>query len=1035
MTKTTPAFTKAYKNLNPQQKKAVDTIEGPVMVIAGPGTGKTQILATRIAHILLTTDTNPSSILALTFTESGAQTMQERLVQMIGETAYYIHVQTFHAFCSDVIQSHPEYFPIQSEGEPLSDLERYSLFQSIFDSQQFEHIKPVNAPYLYLRDTMRAIQDLKREGVLPDEFQKIVEKEEQILSLSEDLTKTQKAKQEKHLAKNKELLTVYTLYQEQLRKTGRFDFEDMIALVVEAFENNELLLREYQENLHYFLVDEYQDTNSAQNKVITLLTSYWKEQANIFVVGDPNQSIYRFQGASLENVVSFTKDYPNAEVITLTQNYRSTQIILDASKNVIDRNVIEKQDIENTTKTSFPLEQNLQSQNRDNKKLSVYAAQTDSLENIFIAQQIHELIEQGTHPKEIAVIYRTNKESEPLKHALTAWNIPFEIDGGIDVLKDPIMHQLIILLQTIAFIRKSEEDIDLFTLLNYEWIDIEKLSILKLARASANAKISMFALLKDEKRYKRFLTSVNESEKESIQNLLAFVEKLIHWGTVDAQMTFPEWFEMILNESGYIDWILNREDSIESLTKLNSLFREVKLLANMQHDLHLESFLHAIALMQEHYLSINQERLPVDANAVHLTTAHKAKGQEFKHVFIYNCIDKAWGNNRVRELIKLPAGILRHTNTNKHDRNQDERRLFYVALTRAKKTITISYSKEHIAGSHATKTLPSMFIQEIDIKHLQQDRDFDTSHDIRKLFQKLFKTPKQPVASIKEQEFLQSILQNFKLSPTALNTYIQCPYKFKLNNLLKVPRAKISYLAFGTAIHKALEDLCVFLKNNNGDTPELSFVLESFKKALQKELLTKHDFEIRLKQGEKVLTLYYETYKDEFTQPLYVEKFFGYGWSKTYIDDIPLSGRIDKIEWVNPKEKTVKVIDYKTGKPKSKNWIEGKTKYSDGSYKRQLVFYKLLTMLDSSFKPKVVQAEFDFVEANSRGKLKKETFEITKQEVEELKNLIRKTMEAIRHFAFPKTSDYSICKHCEFTNHCWPEGIPQQQPEQLMLEL
>jgi len=262
------------------------------MVLAGPGTGKTQVLTARIAQILKKTDTQPNAILALTFTESAAKNMRERLVQLIGKTGYYVQISTFHAFCQDVITTHPEYFPIQRESEPLSDLERYELFEQIFTSLDLEYIRPMNMPFHYVKDAIGAISDLKREGVNVKEYQQLVKNwAKQLTSEKPDMKKTAWEQENKMLQRNQELTKVYGEYEARLRTDRRYDFDDMIALVVEAFENHDLLLREYQENLQYFLVDEYQDTNAAQNSVVDLLASYWQQetgQPNIFVVGDPN---------------------------------------------------------------------------------------------------------------------------------------------------------------------------------------------------------------------------------------------------------------------------------------------------------------------------------------------------------------------------------------------------------------------------------------------------------------------------------------------------------------------------------------------------------------------------------------------------------------------------------------------------------------------------------------------------------------------------------------------------------------------------
>ena len=319
MTKTIKEFDKAYKALNTEQRLAVDTIEGPVMLVAGPGTGKTQTLALRIANIISKTDTPASSILALTYTESGARAMKARLTSMIGGEAYYANISTFHAFCQGVIKDNPDIFTINPASEPLSDLEKLKLIRSLIDNSNLNVLRPPGARYHYASAVLSAIANLKREGIDPEEFDELLMEEEAYLKSDDasELKKTEITKRGRNLAKNRELNLLFRSYQSTLKVQGSFDFEDMISTVVDAFKQNEDLLFSCQEKYLYILVDEYQDTNSAQNELMLLLAKYWGTEANVFVTGDPDQSIMRFQGASIENQLSFIKAYPNATVITL----------------------------------------------------------------------------------------------------------------------------------------------------------------------------------------------------------------------------------------------------------------------------------------------------------------------------------------------------------------------------------------------------------------------------------------------------------------------------------------------------------------------------------------------------------------------------------------------------------------------------------------------------------------------------------------------------------------------------------------------
>lgn len=1024
----TQDFKRIYNLLNPAQKKAVDTIDGPVMVIAGPGTGKTQVLTARIAQILKKTDTNPSSILALTFTESAAKNMRERLVKMIGKTGYYVQISTFHSFCKEVIDNHPESFPIERDSTPLSDLERYEFFEEIFSDLNLEHIKPLNTPFFYIKDAIKSISDLKREGIGHKQYEELLKTWEKRLIATEpekgkrankkkgETSRTDWEKDQKQLNKNKELWEVYKTYQQKLRERKRYDFDDMIALVVDAFKEDDLLLREYQENLHYFLVDEYQDTNSAQNTVVDLLASYWEENANIFVVGDPNQAIYRFQGASIENMLEFIKKYPQSTVVTLDTGYRCPQNIYDTATKLIAHNNLGFE----IDEKKISLVNNLKSPHGKGNKISLTTGSSQVLEAIQIAEQIKDLLKKKIPPHEIAVLYRHNIDRNTLAEVFDTWEIPYEVEGGGNALNEEIIRQLITLFRVIVAIRDTEETELLYETLQYDWLK-EAFGwngnvVLKLARTAGKTKEPLLDLIE------KGVDGINKSNPGfevtpiEMAPLEMYVEKLKLWDSADANQTFPAFFEQVIQESGLLPWIKNQPSKVFFITVLNSLFSEIKKLVNHNHQFKLIDFLRSIELIEEHNLQITIEDLNVRKQAVHLSTVHKAKGREWEQVFLYQCVDKKWGNNRKRELIKLPAEILLNTNLDAKERNEDERRLFYVALTRAKKQVIISHPETIITEGRSRDVVPSMFLTEVQESDESKNawQEVDTTLDEENSADYLAKllepdpTPSSLVTSHKEKLYLNWLLDNFRWSVTALNTYLRSPEEFIHNTLLRVPRAKIPQLAFGTAMHNTMEFLYKTFQQT-GEYPELNSLKKQFEIALEQEILDLDEHKKRLKYGQEVLDRYYLELEHKNPNPLFIERFFGSGKQKVYLDDIALTGRIDRIDWIDVKKKQVKVVDFKTGKARSANEIEGKTVSSNlsererdlpesirGPYKRQLLFYKLLTKLDKSFPYEVLSGEFEFVEPNPRDKIVVRNFELLDEDVKELEKLIKSVVKELR---------------------------------------
>ena len=1001
-------FQTQFKLLNPAQKKAVETIDGPVMVIAGPGTGKTQVLTTRIAQILQITDTEPNSILALTFTESAAKNMRERLVKLIGRTGYYVQISTFHAFCQEIINSHPEYFPIERDSEPLSDLERFSLFETIFDQLPLENIRPINTPYFYVRDAISNISDLKREGINLKEYKQLIEDwSVELDQQKSELSKTAWEKEHKQLLKNQELYQVYQAYEKSLRASKRYDFDDMISLVVDAFENHELLLREYQENLQYCLVDEYQDTNTAQNTVVDLLVSFWQQetgQPNIFVVGDPNQAIYRFQGASIENMLGFAKRYPNAQIINLEVGYRSPQKIYDLASSLISENRLS---LENTN-AEISLGNNLKSPHGAGTPVQLASSPSQVLEAVQIAEQIKSLLKKGVPAHEIAVLYRYNADRSTLAEVFDNWQIPYEIEGGGNALQELIIEQLLALFTVIYQLRDASESELLYEILHYPWLKqkfaLDSLVVMKAARSAGKARTSLLELVDQGIKAINQYNENHEITTEQLIPLQTCFAKLRNWSDLDAQKTFTKWFEIILEESGYLSWLLKQDSKIFLITVLNSIFSEIKKLVAHQQHFKLADFLKAIELIKSHNLQITIEDLNVRHQAVHLSTVHKAKGREWEHVFLAQVIDKKWGNNRTRDLIKLPVAILQNTDLTTKERNEDERRLFYVGITRAKKQAHISYPETLVGENHSRVSVPSMFLTEIQefdpdsklMKPVQFD-EIKTKAD--QYLTQLLKPTEVLITEATQKTYLRWLLSHFRWSTTALNTYLKDPEEFLHYNLLKVPRAKALPFAFGTAVHAALEKYYSALQQTEKPLPLLD-LQKNFEQALAKEILTKQEFQDLLKHGQKILDQYYFHYQNETVEPLLIERFFGSGKNKVVLDDISLTGRVDRIDWLNQQKKLVKVVDYKTGKVKSKNEIEGRVgKLSEreqdlpesirGSYKRQLLFYKLLTQLDRTFPYEVVEGEFDFVQPNASGKLVRRNFQLINEDVQDLKNLIK----------------------------------------------
>ncbi|MBD3362524.1 AAA family ATPase [Candidatus Dojkabacteria bacterium] len=1029
-------FKPAYKQLNEDQKKAVDSLQGPVLVVAGPGTGKTQILALRIANILKKTDTKPQNILAMTFTETATYNMRQRLIEFIGSDAYKVKISTFHSFCNEVIQTFPEKFAFHNNLTQLDELDKYKIIQQLLDnhdpsktykkfSKYFKDkniqkdlknsnkkiLKPFYAPFYYQKDIVHLISTLKREYINIEKFENMIIQTIKVFNeLKKINPRTNKpygkwSKAYKDISKNIELLNLYKLYEKNLKEKGKYDFTDMISFVTDKLKTDDELLAYYQEQYLYILVDEYQDTNGAQNEVIKTLGS-WDDYPNIFVVGDDDQSIYRFQGANLENILEFKQTYPRSKVITIHTNYRSNQQIIDFASSLIKKN---SQRLTNKIKK---LDKNLTSgRQTDNQEAIVLSKfSRNEIEYFAICEKIKSLIKKGTDPNEIAIIYRKHSDGEEILDFLLRSDIPVNLIAKSNILEEEIIVQLIKLFKAIDNPNINDHLIDI---LLFNFLELNRLDVFKLYRfVGYNKKIrnkTLFDCMLDE----NLLQEAGIQHSKEIKKL---AEKMLEWKQADQNLSFVQFFDLVINESNLLKFIKSTKN-LDDLNSLKTIFDFIKTRTREKKDYKMPNFLKDCDVLEEANIKLEKETFKSQDKGVNMLTAHAAKGLEFEHIFIPKVIEKTWSNMRVINKIKLINTNLNHKSTeniekpdliellpgiDKKEKLEEERRLFYVALTRAKNKIFLSFSEEYNKDQRTSQATPSQFLEELDKNLIHKTDTQDLENTIEDVLLLEFNTPTKLNLDKKERIYLKEILKDFKLSVTALNNYLEDPQKFLYNNLLRMPKVKTKGQALGTAVHSALEfffrNYMRSSKQNSNKILDKSILLEFFKKTLQKEFLGHEEFEETLSEGNDILSNWYDYYKDDFVIPVALEySFYGSG---VYLGDIPLIAKIDKIEWIDKTSKQVKVIDYKTSKPKTKGVI---TKPIDGDEKsnlyRQLVFYKLISELDSRFPYVVRKCELDFIKSKKKD-FKKVSFEIPRQDIENLKKLIKEVMKKIRNLHF-----------------------------------
>lgn len=1003
------AYDLAYQKLNDEQRLAVDTLDGPVMVIAGPGTGKTQILALRIARILDQTDTQAHNILCLTYTDAGAINMRKRLLQFIGSEAYKIHVHTFHSFCNEVIQDHQEFFPRQRVLHHISDLEKAQLFRKLIDglplSNPLRKLKgdlyfeatrldklfslmkrEFWSPQFMLERTSAAIEVLKND---PDSISSRGKTKGQIKS-------TVKGKIER-LELLMEAVKTFDTFQAMMQEAGRYDFDDMIHWVVTAFQEHDELLAIYQERFLYTLVDEYQDTNGAQNKVIELLSNFWDEP-NLFVVGDPDQAIFRFQGANTKSILDHNQKY-DPTLIVLKNNYRSPQEILDASRHLIEQG---KDSISDLLQLDAALAAS-----------GPHAALTETIavdeylktnqEEADTVEKIEALLKAGVRPAEIAVIYRKHAQATNLLKVFGQRGISFNVKQRTDILHEPLIINLISILRYLQSQLEApgSQDALLFEILHYRFLGIDPLDLAKVAAAlwkPGESRNSLRFSITQQDLLKSF-------DLSNPQAFLKFARLIDTWVSRVPHESLQVVLEKILKEGQVFKEVMTSDHRTYEMQLLATFFNYLKAECRRQPGLTLAAFIALIDEMKEIGLQLPMQNLIKSQKGIQMLTAHGAKGLEFEHVFLIGCSNTNWKNQAGRHRqYSLPDNVVDPSSDADID---DERRLFYVAMTRTKKKLNISYPAQ---SSVDMPVEPNRFLSEAKAP-LPQEQTVPEPRVID--FYDSLLNPLEKSLPLLDHALIERVVERIQLSSTALNNYLECPRTFYFRSILRVPLANSPHLGYGNAVHNALQSLII--NYNQGIPFSDKALVEFFESEMKKDAdhFSQVQFETYSENGRNILPKYLEEVQShwESCKKLEPEK----PLATTEHRGVPIRGRIDLIEHLT--DGRYRVVDFKTGRFDSKK-VKTPQKLTDigGNYWRQMVFYKILLNESNQGIP-MDEGCMSFVEPDTRGIHRQETFLIDFGQVDFVSNQIRETWDNIQNHNFDRDCGEPNCYWCNFVRN------------------
>ncbi len=940
-------YEKKYKKLNAAQREAVDTIDGPVMVIAGPGTGKTTILTLRIATILKKTDIPPSGILAITYTEAGVKAMKKSLREIIGSRADEVKIYTFHGFASAVITEFRDHF-VHLEGmKQMEEINAETLIMKILEAPLYAALRPLGKPDFYLKAIMSSISDAKREDLLPNDIRKFAEEEIERMKSDESLRSTRgpskgelKADAKKALERLEKTIAfseVYEAYEEKKKEAKLMDFDDLIFELLQALRNDSLLLSLLQEKFLYIHIDEHQDTNDSQNSIIKLIsTSAFFDEPNIFIVGDEKQAIYRFQGASVRNFLSLKEQWPKMQTISLEENYRSHQHILDASYGMIENNYLDGENIDLRVRLKT-------GSKKEPKPIELVRSPDIGSSETYLIDSIKRILSEEPE-KTIAVISRNNQDVDRSFSLLESAGVSVSADRSVDIFSHP----------------SGALFFSLAGFLN-DPLDVEGLS------KSLAAGLFGFDFSKSI----GFIKSLRKGDIESVVREIPVLEEMRKMLSDDSPVPF---IIRIAEMSGYIRLISSDPLRVEVWRKIVSFAENIVRQDNIS----------APALLLEKLIAYkaSSERKKVKIKAgvsdarVKAMTAHGSKGLEFDYVFIPYASEGSWISSRHPSYFALPVPKA----AEETDVVRDDRRLFYVALTRAKEHVTIIASSKDSAGEDL---LPLRFIEELDKGSI---KDIDIPQSKRDVSGTHIHVPEKGQRII---ELAKETLAEKGLSVTALNHFMKCPSEFLLKSILKIPEAPSASAEKGNAMHLALDHIWRMKKEGRNENAAIEAIKGAIRDSLKNSFLARFEKDAVEKELMKNAPAVAKSLQPHFHTEGEVQP---EEWKDMQFEKIILHGKLDAV--IDTGDDLL-VFDYKTKGKMSENEIRGKTKTSDGGYFRQLVFYRLLLENQHAYRGKRIIPSLVFLTPDEKGECKIQTLEITESDIEIVRKDIRNLIESV----------------------------------------
>lgn len=962
-------------SLNEEQKQAVIHKNGPLMIIAGAGTGKTTVVTQRIAWIIDRKWAKPDEILALTFTEKAATEMEERVDLLLPFGYVDLWISTFHAFCERILHAHAVDIGLPHEFSLATEIDALLLVRKNFDSFHLDYYKPKSQPTRFIKALLSHFSRLKDECISPEVYISYAEEK------MKEAKKQPKEQKEEYIAEAQRLQEVagaYARYQEVLLENHVLDFGDLVFYCLELFRTRPNILAKYQKQFKYILVDEFQDTNLAQYELVKLLT---KKDGNITIVGDDDQSIYQFRGAALGNILRFREDFPTATKVVLTKNYRSTEQILTGAYALIQNNNPNRLEVQEG------LDKTLISQTKEVgvvEHIHVHSSEDEVME---VMKRIAEIKNREKCAwNEFAVLVRANEHAKPFVHEFDRQGIPYRFMAMAG------LYTKSIILDALAYLRVIDQVNDspsMFRILSHPSLGVSQNTVSELSLYCRKKTKTLFQSMQEV----GGIPEVTPEDQERIQEILQLIEDI---SVQAARLPVTELFVEVMKSSGILGYVRQHTEleQQEQFGLLQQFFERLRRFEQAHDEKTLRWFLEDFSYERDAgesgALATDIESGP---DVVNIMTIHSSKGLEFSYVFIVDLVEQRFPSRRKSDPIEIPADLMReNTQENLSARHiEEERRLFYVAMTRAKKELYL-VSAEDYGGARKRKR--SRFLEELEIERAEPLKESTFIH-----------------APVEQEEKRKKAIYTLpkNISFTQVAAFSNCPLQYKFAHILKVPVFGRHSLSFGKSMHNTLQKYMQRILDQmpesspstsktkkNIKIPGINTMMKLYEKSWIDEWYP--TVEVKDEYFEKGREVLREVVVDAKKHPpnvAFIEKGF-----TLKVGGVSVRGRIDRIDH---HQDGYEIIDYKTGKPKTRlTWQE----------KRQLVLYQLAA--EECFDPPltVKALTFHYLEDNS-----KVTFTVTEKQKEKLRDEIRETVDLIKESDFSATPGFH-CQYCDFKDIC-----------------